>query len=89
MNRSEDKRIIDNAIQIIRNAMNGVEVALPLSIYKECIDWLEKQGTDISLFLKEQQKYMEKYISLDKVTLIKLLAERDRNTEEITKSFEK
>ena len=57
--------------------------------FKEVLAWLEKQSSDISLFSSEQRKYMEKYISLDKITLIKLLAERDANNAEIIESFEK
>ena len=55
----------------------------------EWIAWLEKQDIDISSFPKEQQEFMLKYISLDKITLIKLLAERDANNAEIIESFEK
>ena len=43
---------------------------------------LEKQSPDISSFPKEQQVFMKKYTSFDKITLIKLLAE-------IIESFEK
>ena len=43
LKKSEDERIRKNAIHIICNSMNGVSVSLPLSIYKECISWLEKQ----------------------------------------------
>ena len=50
---------------------------------------LEKQSPDISSFPKEQQVFMKKYTSFDKITLIKLLAERDANSAEIIESFEK
>lgn len=50
---------------------------------------LEKQNPDISSFPKEQQVFMKKYTSVDKITLIKLLAERDANSAEIIESFEK
>lgn len=50
---------------------------------------LEKQSPDISSFPKEQQVFMKKYTSVDKITLIKLLAERDANSAEIIESFEK
>lgn len=45
LKKSDDERIRENAIQIIRYSMDGTDVALPLSIYKECIAWLEKQIT--------------------------------------------
>ena len=54
----------------------------------DVIAWLEKQSTDISSFSEEQQAFMRKYIFLDKITLIKLLAERDANNAEIIESFE-
>ena len=50
------------------------------------IDWLEKQTIDISSFPEEQRKYMEKYVNLDKTTLVKLLAERDENIDESLKA---
>ena len=56
---------------------------------KDILAWLEKQCSDISSFPENQRKYMEKYTSLNKVTLIKLLAERDMNVEECINSFEK
>lgn len=59
------------------------------SLVTDWIAWLEKQSTDISSFPKEQQVFMKKYVSLDKITLIKLLAERDANNAEIIESFEK
>ena len=53
----------------------------------KCIDWLERQKEDYSGFDETQRKYMEKYIGLDKVTLVKLLAERDENVEATLKNF--
>ena len=47
-------------------------------------EWNEE---DYSGFLEEDKKYMEKYIPLDKATLVKLLAERDRNIAESLESF--
>jgi hypothetical protein len=79
----EDERIREECIAAVKTAYADGENR------QKCIAWLEKQGVDISSFPEEQRKYMEKYLSFDKVTLIKLLAERDRNVEEITKSFEK
>lgn len=86
---SEDERIRRQTIKVLNYYKDAEksEDRMPTEI-DECIAWLEKQGIDISSFSNEQRKYMEKYISLDKVTLIKLLAERDRNVEETTKSFE-
>lgn len=55
---------------------------------QEALTWLEKQTIDISSFPEEQRKYMEKYVNLDKTTLIKLLAERDENVNEILKKPE-
>ena len=56
---------------------------------EKILNWLEKQKEDYSSFPEEQRKYMEKYIPLDKVTLVKLLAERDENAKKIIESFEK
>ena len=59
---------------------------------KKWIAWLESQGKqdiDISSFPKEQQAFMQKYVSFDKITLIKLLSERDATNAEIIESFEK
>ena len=39
----ENDRIRENAIHIIRRSMNGIVVPLPISIFKECITWLENQ----------------------------------------------
>lgn len=50
---------------------------------EKLINWIKKQCVDISSFPEEQRKYMEKYINLDKTTLVKLLAERDENINEI------
>lgn len=44
LKESEDDRIRENTIRIIRQSMNGICAPLLLSIYKECITWLEKQG---------------------------------------------
>ena len=44
LKKSDDERIRENAIQIIRYSMDRTDVALPLNIYKECINWLEKQN---------------------------------------------
>ena len=41
---SEDGRIRENIINIIKDVMVGNVTPLPLSIYKESIAWLEKQG---------------------------------------------
>jgi len=89
LKESEDERIRKEMIEIIKKEGHDFPSSVIAEKSNSWIAWLEKQGADISLFSNEQQKYMEKYISLDKVTLIKLLAERDRNVEETTKSFEK
>jgi len=79
---SEDERIRKEIISALKFAnVKGV--------YDKHIAWLEKQDTDISSFPKEQQVFMRKYVSFDKITLIKLLAERDANNAEIIESFEK
>ena len=55
---NENDRIRNNAIEIIRCSMNGVDVPLPLNIYKECIDLLEKLGEQKSVpFKAEHGKY--------------------------------
>ena len=82
LKESEDERIRKEIISALKFAnVKGV--------YDKHIAWLEKQDTDISSFPKEQQVFMRKYVSFDKITLIKLLAERDANNAEIIESFEK
>ena len=61
---SEDERIRKNTISIVENAMNGVDVALPLSIYKECIDWLEKQSEQKLSWREEDEKNMNTIINV-------------------------
>lgn len=56
--------------------------------FREAIDWIEKQGIDILSFPKEHQKYLRKYNNLDRSSLIIMLAERDKNTEEALKALE-
>lgn len=87
-NESEGEKIRKALISILKSDFDKDTTIYGISV-GDIIAWLEKQVIDISSFPNEEQKYMEKYTSLDKVTLIKLLAERDRNVEEITKSFEK
>lgn len=41
---SEDERIRKNTVNLIKDVMVGKVMPLPLSIYKESIAWLEKQG---------------------------------------------
>lgn len=60
--QTDDERIIHNAIHIIRDSMNGVNVPLPLSIYKECIALLEKQ-------VDNEQKHKQHFIALTKYEL--------------------
>lgn len=87
LKESDDERIRKGIIKFLIDVNNGVYTKSELEI-ASWIAWLEKQCSDISSFPESQRKYMEKYISLDKVTLIKLLAERDINVEECINSFE-
>lgn len=84
--RTDDETLRKNLIKAFNTVggkhWGGLEV-------REILTWLEKQSTDISSFPKEQQVFLKKYTSFDKITLIKLLAERDANNTEIIKSFEK
>ena len=86
---SDDERIRKDIISHFTKRIEGSSFDEVREKYKIWIAWLEKQDIDISSFPKEQQEFMLKYISLDKITLIKLLAERDANNAEIIESFEK
>lgn len=84
LTESEDERIRKAMIECFKARGQGSFAGYPMSTI---IIYLEKQKEDYFSFSEEQRKYMEKYISLDKVTLVKLLAERDKNTEEILSFF--
>lgn len=92
LKESEDEKIKKVLIELVKcNERSGYKLLNNVST-SSMLDWLEKQGeqdTDISSFPEEQQVFMRKYVSLDKITLIKLLAERDANNAEIIESFEK
>lgn len=51
-------------------------------VYAVWLNYLEGNKEDYSGFSEEQMKYMKKYINLDKVTLIKMLGERDQDISE-------
>lgn len=88
---SEDENIRKVLINIVKGACDkyGIKYQGKEITEEKLLAWLEKQGVNISSFPKEQQAFMQKYVSLDKITLIKLLAERDVNNAEIIESFEK
>ena len=89
LSESEDERIRKALIEHIKGIYKDScteEISKERDMF---LAWLEKQSTDIFSFPKEQQVFMQKYVSLDKITLIKLLAERDANNAEIIESFEK
>lgn len=89
LEESGDEEIRKALIKLVKKAGEGYENVIDGVSIENAISWLEKQSTDISSFPKEQQMFMKKYVSLDKITLIKLLAERDANNAEIIESFEK
>jgi ribosomal protein L16 Arg81 hydroxylase len=85
LKESEDekmKKIISDILLIDNDEIR--EILDANNVLMQDIDaWLEKQSIDISSFPAEQQVFMQKYTGLDKITLIKLLAERDANNAEI------
>ena len=89
LKESEDEKIRKALIKYYSFDKNGGSHALDNITPKQIVVWLEKQSIDISSFPEEQQVFMQKYTGLDKITLIKLLAERDANNAEIIESFEK
>ena len=88
---SEDERIKKIISDILLIDSDEIREILDANnvLMQDVYAWLEKKDTNISSFPKEQQVFMKKYASLDKITLIKLLAERDANNAESIKSFEK
>ena len=89
LKESEDEKIRKALIKYYSFDKDGGSHALDNITPKQIVAWLEKQNIDISSFPEEQQVFMQKYTDLDKITLIKLLAERDANNAEIIESFEK
>ncbi len=57
-------------------------------VYDVWINYLEGKE-DYSGFSEEQMKYMKKYINLDKVTLVKMLGERDQDAENLKNNTSK
>jgi hypothetical protein len=90
LRESEDERIRKDIINLIYWLKANPSLCSQYynNRYDSILAWLEKQSEDYSGFSDEQKHYMEKYISLDKVTLVKLLAERDMNVAESLRSFE-
>ena len=83
LKESEDERIRKSLIGHLKECRNNTRSEVMIGEYAKWITWLEKQTIDISFFPEEQRKYIEKYVNLDKTTLVKLLAERDENVNEI------
>lgn len=87
---TDDEGIIETLVSLVIecNYQNSAVVGRRGIIEKDdIIAWIEKNRDDYSGFTIEQQRYMKKYIPLGKVTLVKLLAERDMNVESILQSF--
>lgn len=81
-NDDEDERTRVSLLKYLKDSFNfDGEIIYPE--VSNWISWLEEQTIDISSFPEEQRKYMEKYVNLDKTTLVKLLAERDENIDEV------
>lgn len=77
LEKNDDEKIKNELIDFIKRIDFIPEKS------EKLINWIKKQCVDISSFPEEQRRYMEKYINLDKATLVKLLAERDGNINEI------
>ena len=85
---NDDERFKKYLLLLCEDALlNNEGILLSVSTTEKLKKWIEKQE-DYSEFTERQQKYIEKYKHLDKITLIKLLAERDMNTEEVISSFD-
>lgn len=87
MGRNTDETIRKELIFFLEEEIPQCSIKEHADKLKEFVSYLKKQKEDYSSFSEEQRKYMKKYILLDKITLVKLLAERDMNIAESIKSF--